>query len=278
MTHALIHSLLECLKSLPIIFIAYLIVEYISKKTGNEFNRKMGGKKGPLFGSLLGAIPQCGLSAMASNFYSYRIISLGTLFAVYLSTSDEAFIIMLSHPDRLVDLVIVFASKILLGMLFGFIIDAIFKKQQVKDMNEYEIVFGCGCGDNLMLTALQKTAKILLYLFVASFAINLAIEYIGEDQITAFITSNSLIQPLIAPLIGLIPSCVPSVILTELFLSGSISYSGIIGGLLTSAGVGTLVLFRYNKKSLKENILILVGLYGIGVLVGLIIELIMFII
>lgn len=272
MIDVIIDTLLDCLKSIPIIFLAYLIVEYISKKTGNEFNRNLGGKKGPLFGSLLGAIPQCGLSAMASNFYSYRIITLGTLFSVYLSTSDEAFIIMLAHPDRILDLVIVFASKIILGMLFGFIIDAIFRKQELKKMSEYEIVFGCGCGDNLILTAVQKSGRILLYLLVASFLVNTGVYLIGEENITTFITSNVFIQPLVAPLIGLIPSCAPSIILTELFLSGAISYSGIIGGLLTSAGVGTLVLFKYNKKDQKQNIFILLGLYGIGVLVAFVIE------
>lgn len=271
MIDVIIDTLLDALKSLPIIFIAYLIVEYISKKTNNSFNRKLGGKKGPLFGSLLGALPQCGISAMASNFYSYRIITLGTLFAVYLSTSDEAFIIMLAHPDRILDLIIIFASKILIAMLFGFIIDLIFRKQTRKNMDDYEIQFGCECGTNIIATALEKTLRILAYLVVASFLVNTGVYLIGEENIASFVTSNAYLQPILAPLIGLIPSCAPSIILTELYLSGAISYSGIISGLLTGAGVGTLVLFRYND-SRKKSAFIIGGLYLIGVIVGFVIQ------
>ena len=271
MIDVIIDTLLDALKSLPIIFIAYLIVEYISKKTNNSFNRKLGGKKGPLFGSLLGALPQCGISAMASNFYSYRIITLGTLFAVYLSTSDEAFIIMLAHPDRILDLIIIFASKILIAMLFGFIIDLIFRKQTRKNMDDYEIQFGCECGTNIIATALEKTVKILVYLLIASFLVNTGVYLIGEENIASFVTSNAYLQPILAPLIGLIPSCAPSIILTELYLTGAISYSGIISGLLTGAGVGTLVLFRYND-SRKKSAFIIGGLYLIGVIVGFVIQ------
>ena len=271
MIDVIIDTLLDALKSLPIIFIAYLIVEYISKKTNNSFNRKLGGKKGPLFGSLLGALPQCGISAMASNFYSYRIITLGTLFAVYLSTSDEAFIIMLAHPDRILDLIIIFASKILIAMLFGFIIDLIFRKQTRKNMDDYEIQFGCECGTNIIATALEKTVKILVYLLIASFLVNTGVYLIGEENIASFVSSNAYLQPILAPLIGLIPSCAPSIILTELYLTGAISYSGIISGLLTGAGVGTLVLFRYND-SRKKSAFIIGGLYLIGVIVGFVIQ------
>jgi len=271
MIDVIIDTLLDALKSLPIIFIAYLIVEYISKRTGNTFNRNLGGKKGPLFGSLLGALPQCGISAMASNFYSYRIITLGTLFAVYLSTSDEAFIIMLAHPDRILDLIIIFASKIVIAMIFGFLIDLVFKKQTRKNMNDYEIQFGCECGTNIMATALEKTLRILIYLVIASFLVNTGVYLIGEENIANFVSNNAYLQPLLAPLIGLIPSCAPSIILTELYLSGAISYAGIISGLLTGAGVGTLVLFRYNDSK-KKSAFIILGLYLIGVVVGFIIQ------
>lgn len=271
MGHVIEHTLFEALKSLPIIFIAYLIVEYISKKTGNSFNRNLGGKKGPFFGALLGAIPQCGISAMASNFYSYRIITLGTLFAVYLSTSDEAFIIMLAHPDRIVDLLIIFITKIAIAMLFGFLIDLIFRKQTRKNMNDYEIEFGCDCGTNIVSTALEKTFRITIYLLIASFLVNTFVFLIGEDNIAAFVANNLYLQPLLAPLVGLIPSCAGSVILTELYLSGAISYAGIISGLATGAGVGTLVLFRYNDSK-KKSALIIGGLYLIGVVIGFIIQ------
>lgn len=271
MIDVIIDTLLDALKSLPVIFIAYLIVEYISKRTGNAFNRKLGDKRGPVFGALLGAIPQCGISAMASNFYSYRIISLGTLFAVYLSTSDEAFIIMLAHPERILDLIIIFSSKILIAMIFGLVIDILFRKQTRKNMNDYEIQFGCECGTNIISTALEKTVKIMIYLLVASFLVNTGVYLIGEENIALFLTKYSFLQPILAPLVGLIPSCAPSIILTELYLTGAISYAGIISGLATGAGVGTLVLLRYNDSK-KKSLLIIGGLYLIGVIIGFAIQ------
>lgn len=274
MIDVILDTLLDALKTLPFVFLIYLLIEFLLKKTNNRFMSKMGGKKGPIFGSLLGAIPQCSLSMIASTFFSYRVITLGTLISVFLSTSDEAFILLLAHPDRFLDLLIIFSSKIIIGMVAGFLIDLIMRKSQViEDINEYEIVYGCDCGSNIFITALKKTVKIMIYILIASFIVNTIVYFIGEDNIASFLTKHRYLEIVLAPIIGLIPSCAPSIILTELFLSNSISYAGIIGGLLTNAGVGTLVLFRYNKN-LKQNIVILAILLGIGIAVGCIVSLV----
>lgn len=256
--------------STAVIFICYFIIELLTRKFGNKFTGMLKGRTGPLFGAIFGSIPQCSFSVISTIMYSKKAITLGTLFTVYLVTSDEAFIIMLSHPDKIFDLLIIFGTKIIIGLFVGYLIDFLLYKFNKKKQNFEDDSLNideCNEKTNIFVEVICETIKVSFYLIISLLSIDLIIYYIGEENINNFLIDYSYLQFIISPLIGLIPSCVPSVILSELYIGGQITYSGIIGGLLTNAGLSLVFLFRYNK-SLKNNILIVISLYSLGVIFG----------
>ncbi len=279
--HTLEHSFLDTLKIIPFLFIAFLIIELIEHKLSNKSKKMItkSGKFGPIIGSLLGLIPQCGFSVVATNLYITRIVSLGTLISIYLSTSDEMLIILLSKETPISTILPLIAVKFFVGMISGFIIDFLLRKKR-KDKVTYEICEDehCGCEheENLFKSSLIHTLKTAIFIFIATFVITLAFEFFGEEYLSKLFLKDTLIAPFIASLIGLIPNCASSVILTELYLSGAINFASVISGLLTGSGVAILVLFKSNKN-IKENLTILGLIYGIGVFVGIIITIISYI-
>ena len=276
--HSIEHSFLDSIKLLPFLFIAFLIIELIEHKLSNKSKKiiSKSGKYGPILGSFLGLIPQCGFSVVATNLYITRIISLGTLISIYLSTSDEMLIILLSKNASINTILPLLLVKFSIGMISGFIIDFILrnkkKKQETYSICEDE---HCGCEheENLFKSSLIHTIKTFIFIFLATFLITYIFELFGEEYLSKLLLKDTIISPFITSLIGLIPNCASSVILTELYLSGSINFASIISGLLTGSGVAILVLFKSNKN-IKENITILGLIYGIGVISGIIITLI----
>lgn len=276
MLDIILDTLIDSIKLLPFLFVTYLILEYLEHKTGGKAQNviKKSGKFGPAIGSLLGIVPQCGFSAAAANFYAGRVISLGTLIAIFLSTSDEMLPILISEaaPISLIGKVILI--KLLIGMVCGFIID-LFSKFNNKEKNiEKEIEHlcehdHCDCEHGVVKSAIKHSLNIFVFIIIVSFILNLLIHFIGEDTISSIFNSNKILGPILASFVGLIPNCASSVILTQLNLSGVIPLSTMISGLLVNAGLGLLVLFRVNNN-LKENILITTLLYVIGVLSGFI--------
>ena len=274
-THIFMHSLSDVLGILPFLFISYVILEYIEHKSQDKVSNILVKSKriAPLFGGLAGLFPSCGFSAMASSFYATRVISLGTLFAVYLSTSDEIIPIFLSEGVDLSFLFYILFIKFLVAVVCGFIIDAIFFKNRqysirIKDFCECE---KCSCHNGIILSALRHSIKIFLWVFVITFVLGILIEMIGEDAILVFLSDKGVIVKFITAFIGLIPNCASSVILSKLYISGVIDFSSLITGLLVGSGVGLIVLFKMNK-SFKENLYIAVGLYFIAVLTGFLIQ------
>lgn len=278
MLDIIIDTLIDSIKLLPFLFVTYLILEYLEHKTGGKAQNiiKKSGKFGPAIGSLLGIVPQCGFSAAAANFYAGRVISLGTLIAIFLSTSDEMLPILISEaaPISLIGKVILI--KLLIGMVCGFIID-LFSKFNNKEKNiEKEIEHlcehdHCDCEHGVVKSAIKHSLNIFVFIIIVSFILNLLIHFIGEDTISSIFNSNKILGPILASFVGLIPNCASSVILTQLNLSGVIPLSTMISGLLVNAGLGLLVLFRVNNN-LKENIFITALLYIIGVLSGFILS------
>lgn len=278
MLHVLEHTLTDTIKILPFLLIAYLIMEYIEHKTTKKTKEaiKKSGKFGPLIGSVLGAFPQCGFSVTATNLYAGRVITLGTLFAVYLSTSDEMLPILISEGVSGALIFKILGIKILIGIIAGFIIDLIvnrFYKNKIQDSNIESICEHdhCHCEEGIWKSALKHTVNIFIFIFVITLILNGIIEYVGEDTLYSLSTNNAILSILIACLIGLIPNCASSVILTQLYLSNVFSMPIMIGGLLVNAGVGLLVLFRVNHNQ-KENLKIVVGLYLIGVISATILQ------
>ena len=277
--HILEHALLDTLKILPFLFITYLIMEYIEHKTSEKVKNTIqkSGKFGPVLGGILGIFPQCGFSVSATNLYSARVITLGTLLAVYLTTSDEMLPILLTEAVPITTILTILGIKLIIGIVAGFVIDAVItiiqkdkqEEQKIEEICEHE---HCHCEQGIIKSALKHTANIIIFIFIITVIINGIIEIIGEDTIANFISKNAILGPVVAGLIGLIPNCASSVILTELFIESVISMPMLISGVAVNAGVGLLVLFKTNKN-LKENLSIVGLLYAIGVLSGVILQL-----
>lgn len=275
-------TLIDSVKLFPFLFVTYLILEFLEHKTGDKSKKiiKKSGKFGPIFGSILGIFPQCGFSTAASNFYAGRIITIGTLIAVFLSTSDEMLPILISEQAPISLILKILLIKLIIGIIAGFIIDIVLKLLKKNNTSENEIEHlceheHCHCEDtNIFKSSLIHSIHIFIYILIITFVLNLIIYFIGEDNISNILTSNLIFGPIIAGLIGLIPNCASSVILTKLYLENVLNISTMLSGLLVNAGVGLLVLFRVNKN-LKENIFITILLYLIGVISGFILSFIL---
>lgn len=278
MTDCLMDALMDTLKLLPYLLVTFLLLEFIEHKLSkkNEKILKKNKKVGPIVGGLLGGLPQCGFSSMSAELFSGRVITMGTLIAVFLSTSDEMLPIMLSEKvDPMLMLKIV-GSKILIGIIVGFIVDLIYKektKNEVKEIHHMCEKGHCDCEhDGVIISSIKHTLKIGLFVLIANVIIGLIIFKVGEDNLGNILLYKNLFTYFLSSLIGLIPNCAGSVIITELYLSKLISVGAMMSGLLTGSGLGILLLFKTNK-SLKENISILSIIYFAGVIVGIIIDL-----
>ena len=273
------HTLLDSIKLIPFLFLTYLLMEYIEHKTSNKVKQTIqkSGKLGPLFGGLVGIVPQCGFSVSATNLYAARVISLGTLIAVYLTTSDEMLPILISENIVITTILTILGIKLVIGILAGFVIDFILRKlnknkleEKIVDICEHE---HCHCEEGIIKSSIKHTLSIFIYIVIITFILNIVIHLIGEETLAHFASKNIILGPVVAGLIGLIPNCASSVILTQLFVENVISVPILISGLCVNAGVGLLVLFRINKN-LKENIKITGLLYAIGVISGILLEII----
>ena len=276
MKEIVLDTLLDALKLLPFLFVAFLIMEYIEHKFNEKSKNKISkaGKFGPIFGSLLGAVPQCGFSVMATNLYATRIITVGTLISIYLSTSDEMLPILISEGAKASIIFEILIIKIIIGMICGFVIDFILrKKHNEKDyeIKDFCLEHHCDCNHGIIKSSVKHTLNIILFVILVTFLLNIGIHYLGEENIGKLFLKDSVFAPFISSLIGLIPNCGASVIITELYLSGVISFASCISGLLTGSGVALLVLFKVNKNK-KDNVKILLTLYLIGAISGLLIE------
>ena len=324
---AILDALVDVFKMMPILFLAYLLVSYLSHDHNHKFSGFLSKKKrtSVLYASFLGCIPQCGFSSVIADLYSRQKVTLGTLVAVFVATSDEAIPIMIATPSQILNMLLLIGIKIVLALLWGYGIDfvvEIFSKLRKKKVTNataknlvgegtsgtkefshaendhvanHELREGhhehhiheCGhihsdtcdehchhdekcCVDNIFLDAFKHTLEIAIYVFIATFIINLLINYFTLDIFTTILTDNGIIQILIACVVGLIPNCASSVLLVELFTVGALSFPALVAGLSTGAGVGLIILITKNKHPLK-NIGILLLQFAIGVVSGLII-------
>lgn len=295
MIEVLKHTFLEFIQLLPFLFLSYLLMEWVEHKMGERAKAVVarGGKFAPVLGGLLGAVPQCGFSAVSAGLYAGKIVSLGTLIAVFLSTSDEMLPVVLSHATSgkfaLWSVLRVLGGKVVIGILCGVVIDLlmkVLKKEEhhhehhhdhghIGELCQHE---GCHCGEKgIWVSSLIHTAKTGGFILGMMFVLNLIIHLVGEDALANALAwaSSSGLGYILVSLIGLIPNCAASVVITELYLVGGMSTGMLYAGLLTGAGVGTLVLFRVNRNW-KQNLLILLTLWGLGILFGGLIDLLGF--
>ncbi len=272
---AVLDAVLDTVKLLPFLFLTYLLMEFLEHRTGERTESFIAraGRLGPILGGLLGALPQCGFSAAAAGLYSGRVITVGTLVAVFLSTSDEMFAVMLSSaasdPTVLPRLLTVLAVKLVGAAAVGFAVDLALRRRTSGEIGELCDHEGCNCREHgIFLSSLIHTAKIVGFIFAVTLAINTVIFFVGENKLGALMHDLPVVGELIAGLIGLIPNCASSVVLTELYLSGTLTAGQLLSGLFTGAGVGLIVLFRTNRP-LRDSLLILSILYISGVVLGL---------
>lgn len=271
--HVIEHSIEDSLGLLPFLFFTYLVMEYVEHKTGDGITRilQKAGKIGPFAGGVAGVIPQCGMSAAASSLYAGRMITLGTLIAIYLSTSDEMLPIMLSNAVPAGEIVKILLLKAGIGMLAGFLVDFVVRKSGKKEeglkihgMCEHE---HCGCEGGIVKSALHHTVHIFVFILLITTLLNLGLELLGEDSLFWEALSQPVLGPLLAGIIGLIPNCAASVVITQMYLSGTIAFGTMMAGLLVGAGVGIMVLLRVNESK-AESLRIIALLYGIGAVAG----------
>ena len=282
MIDALLDAIIDSLKLLPFLFITYLLMELLENKAGEKSLHaiKKSGKFGPILGAILGIIPQCGFSAAAANLYAGRIITLGSLVAIFLSTSDEMLPILISEAAPINLIIKILLIKLIIGMLVGVIIDFIIRKKSTEKDEEKIHIHNicedehCHCEeDGILKSSIKHTLHIFVYILIIMLVINMLITFIGEENIAKFITAIPVLGPVVSIIIGIIPNCASSIIITQLYLRNMITFGSLIAGLLVNSGIGMLVLFKVNKSK-KENFKILAVLSVISIVAGIIIDII----
>lgn len=278
---AALDGLKDGLWSIPILFIAYLLMELLERS--RRFNEGVlhgySRKAGPLLGGLLGVVPQCGVSGAAATLFSTGSITVGTMLAVFFATSDEMLPVMLSSLTEgasVVNIVYILIAKAALGVGLGYLADLLLLRRlrSQKDIRSFCEREHCACDEeegNVLVSALKHTVKIAVMLIAVNFVLNLLFTFIGVERLSGSVLNQPVVGPLLVALFGLIPNCSVSVVITRSYLSGVLGVGGLFAGLLANAGIGLLVLLRSNKNH-KENAIIIGTLYGLSAVVGILID------
>lgn len=282
---AALDGLKDGLWSIPILFIAYLLMELLerSRRFDEGILHGYSRKAGPLLGGLLGVVPQCGISGAAATLFSTGSITVGTMLAVFFATSDEMLPVMLSSlaegaSSGVLHIVYILLAKALLGIGLGYLADLLLlrKLRTQKDIHSFCEREHCSCDEeegNVFLSALKHTVKIAVMLIAVNFVLNLLFTFIGVERLSGTVLNQPVIGPLLVALFGLIPNCSVSVVITRSYLSGVLGLGGLFAGLLANAGIGLLVLLRSNKNH-RENAIIIGALYGLSAVVGVVVSLV----
>lgn len=284
MFNQILDAVLDALKdgalSIPILFIAYLLMELLerSKKLNEGILHGYSRKAGPLLGGILGVIPQCGISGAAATLFSTGSITVGTMLAVFFATSDEMLPVMLSSLTEknglgVGSIALIVLSKAVLGIALGYLADAVLGRwfRTQKDIHSFCTREHCSCDEeegNVFVSALKHTLKIAIMLILVTIVLNLLFSFIGVERLSGTVLNTPVIGELILSLFGLIPNCSVSVVITESYLSGVIGLGGLFAGLLSNAGIGLLVLFRTNNR-MKENLVVVAVLFILSALSGI---------
>ena len=286
--HVLEHSVLDTLALVPLLFLTYLAMEAIEHSASAHVRAvvERSGKAGPVVGGVLGALPQCGFSAMAATLYAGRVVTAGTLVAVVLSTSDEMVPVFLAHQEPLGRLFAIMGVKIAIGVVVGLVVDVALRAWHragdghvhIHELCERE---HCHCdGDHdhdhahghgrwaIVRSALVHTVQVTLFILAVTFLFGLVIESVGQDALGALLANHPVRATFVAALVGLIPNCGASVAITELYLDGVLATGPMLAGLLASGGVGLLVLWRTNADA-RQNAVITLFVYLVAVVAGL---------
>lgn len=260
--------ILDTIKLIPVLFFAYLLIEYLETKTNSDKLNISLQKYGPIYGGLLGVIPQCGFSVLAASLFLEGKVTLGTLISVLIATSDEAIPVLLAYPKIYSKLLLIIVIKLVLAMLVGMLVDRIFDKRYsqnqiiTKEIEE---------NSSILCNASKQTLKITGFIFITNLILGILINSIGQQQLQQILLTDSPIQPILTAIFGFIPNCAISVIMSQLFIDGSLSFASLLAGLITNAGLGLIVLLEY-RVDLKIFSKIVLILFGCASVFGLLIE------
>ena len=268
-------ALIDSLRMLPFLFAAFLILEAMEHYSGSFLPRIFRHKKaGPAVVAILGCVPQCGFSALISSLYCGGIVTIGTLLAVYLSTSAEAILILMAQPEKAGMVGKLIFAKLLIAIPAGYLVDLFWNRRPRPAKHVEDLCDHCGCHDHhgIIRPALNHSLKLFAFLLIFNAVLNILIEWIGLESLSRLLLGGTILQPFLTALIGLIPNCAASVLITQLFLDGVISFGSAVAGLCTGAGIGLVILFRTNKN-MSENFKIIGILYVIAVIAGIVLQL-----
>ncbi len=280
--HIVLHTLEHAAASLPFLFGAYLLIEFIDHRHSEKFGawlRKFG-KAGAVIGALLGVVPQCGFSVLAADLYANRIITAGTLLAVFISTSDEAIPVLLASPGSAGKILPLIAAKLFMAIVAGVIIDrfgvlknehAETELEHLEHGHEHCQYHHCDHEHGILWGAVKHTVSTFAFIYAVMLALELGIHVIGEDTFAKFMMTESLFQPVLAGLVGLIPNCASSIIIAELYAEGALSFGSALAGLSVGAGTGLLVLWKSDCDK-AECFKITALLFAISVLTGVVLQ------
>lgn len=287
MADVFLDAFLDSLKVFPFLFLLYVLIEFLEHRTDvTRHENLLKGNLAPLLGAATGLIPQCGFSVMAAKLYDKKLIRTGTVLAVFLATSDEALIILLSHVtdgSKAAAIMPIIAIKFIVAVGVGYLANAILRHEAVGELNEGEVICGNACGQDheedgkfqrYFLHPLLHSLEIFVYIFIVNILFGVILYFVGEDKLAAALQSAYWLQPLVAAAIGLIPNCASSVVITETFILGGLSFGGCVAGLCANAGLGFVTLFK-NTRAWKRNLLLVLTLYAVGVAVGYAVDAVM---
>lgn len=273
-------AFLDTLKILPFLLVIYILIEFLEHRT--SFAQKpqiLQGNLAPLVGSATGLIPQCGFSVMAAKLYDRGLIRTGTLLAVLLATSDEAFIILLASGSSAAAIMPLIVVKLVVGISVGYLVNFLYSAEKLNTGN-IEDIHGYSCGREhegksdirvYFINPLLHTLQIAFYILVVNLIFAFVIDAIGEERLAASMIGGPYFQPFITAVIGLVPNCASSAIITTTYINGGILFGSCAAGLCANAGLGLVVLFR-NGKKIKRNIMFVFALYVISVAVGIVVN------
>ncbi len=282
MIDVLVDAIIDSLKLFPFLFLTYVLIELLEHKTSLSKGGVLRGNFAPLLGALVGIVPQCGFSVTAAKLYDRRIIRTGTILAVFIATSDEAIVILISNGVKALSVLPLIALKFLLAVIVGYVANALTKSEKLASCEEHVVCCdddcaGCshvgeGAVGTYILSPLYHSLKIFFFIFVVNFIFGIIIFFVGEEKIANFLGYSAMFQPFLTALVGLIPNCASSVILTQTYILGGISFGGLFAGLCSNAGLGLVILFK-NPKNIKKTLALVAVLYVVGVVSGLLIDL-----
>ncbi len=272
--HVLLDAVIDTAKVLPLLFLTYLLMEWLEHRAGERVERAVAGagKAGPLVGALAGLLPQCGFSAAAASLFAGRVVTVGTLLAVFLATSDEMLAVFLGQGLGPRVILTVLAIKLVVAVVFGLLADLLFSRKKVGlGVQELCEEHGCHCEEGILRSALHHTGEIVLFILIINIALGAVLHLVGAERLAAAMNGLPVLSHCVAALVGLVPNCAASVAVATLYARGVLSAGAMLSGLLTGSGVGLLVLFRTNKNH-RENGVLVAALFGIGILVGCLVD------